>query len=181
MLGFELRVDGHPFIADTGTSTYEPGERRLYERGTAAHNTVSVDGRQQSEIWSSFRVARRARMQLEEDRADLLRGRCRYYGRRRVHRRDFRLSRQRIVIEDTAEGERKQSTAYFHLAPEAAAEGPQLEEGELCSSRGRIRFQGAERAELRPCLMAAGFGRLEESLVIVVRFRGRLRTEIDIE
>jgi hypothetical protein len=34
---------------------------RAHVRSTKAHNTVSVDGVEQSEIWSEFRVARRAK------------------------------------------------------------------------------------------------------------------------
>jgi uncharacterized heparinase superfamily protein len=35
-------------------------------RSTAAHNTVSVAGQEQSEVWATFRVARRARAKLHE-------------------------------------------------------------------------------------------------------------------
>ena len=50
-LSFELAVDGQRTVVDTGTSTYAPGERRQYERSTRAHNTVEVDGADQSEVW----------------------------------------------------------------------------------------------------------------------------------
>ncbi len=46
-------------VVDTGVSTYEPGPERAYERSTAAHNTVRMDGEEQAEIWASFRVGRR--------------------------------------------------------------------------------------------------------------------------
>ena len=39
-----------------------PGKRRMLERGTAAHNTVCALYKNSSEIWSSFRVARRAKV-----------------------------------------------------------------------------------------------------------------------
>jgi uncharacterized heparinase superfamily protein len=59
-LGFELSCFGQRTVVDTGVSTYEKGEERLSERGTAVHNTVAVDNRDSSEVWDSFRVARRA-------------------------------------------------------------------------------------------------------------------------
>ena len=45
---------------------------RDYVRSTEAHNTISISGHQQSEIWSAFRVARRAKklfaqLQQEDD------------------------------------------------------------------------------------------------------------------
>ena len=49
-------------LADTGTSTYEPGPVRRYERSTAAHSTVEVDGTDSTEVWGVFRAGRRARV-----------------------------------------------------------------------------------------------------------------------
>jgi uncharacterized heparinase superfamily protein len=61
-LGCLMHVDGAPVLVDTGTSTYAPGARRSYERSTAAHNTVEVDGANSTEVWGAFRAARRARV-----------------------------------------------------------------------------------------------------------------------
>jgi len=60
-LSFVLMVDGQWLIVDSGVSEYEPGAMRQYVRSTAAHNTVIVDGTEQSEVWGEFRVGRRAR------------------------------------------------------------------------------------------------------------------------
>lgn len=59
-LSFELSHHGQRFLVNSGTSTYEPGPERDYERSTEAHNTLRVDGRDQSEMWAAFRVGRRA-------------------------------------------------------------------------------------------------------------------------
>jgi uncharacterized heparinase superfamily protein len=59
IFSYELSIDRNRWIVDTGVSTYESGSDRRYERGTAAHNTVTVDGADQAECWGSFRVARR--------------------------------------------------------------------------------------------------------------------------
>lgn len=60
-LSFELMKSGQRIIVDTGVSEYEPGESRRYLRSTQAHNTVVVNGLEQSEVWGEFRVARRAK------------------------------------------------------------------------------------------------------------------------
>src|SRR5690606_9343789 len=60
-LSFELSLHGRRVFVNGGTSTYEANAERLRQRGTAAHNTVVVDGQDSSEVWSAFRVARRAR------------------------------------------------------------------------------------------------------------------------
>jgi len=60
-LSYELAIDGQRVVVDSGVFDYEPSQERAYARSTRAHNTVIVDGEEQSEIWGVFRVARRAR------------------------------------------------------------------------------------------------------------------------
>jgi heparinase II/III-like protein len=43
-LSFELSLRGQRVLVNAGTSTYEVTADRLRQRGTAAHNTVVVDG-----------------------------------------------------------------------------------------------------------------------------------------
>lgn len=62
LLSYELMVAGERVIVDSGVCEYEPGQLRQIVRSTRAHNTVSVDGADQSEIWGEFRVARRAKV-----------------------------------------------------------------------------------------------------------------------
>jgi uncharacterized heparinase superfamily protein len=58
-LSFELSHRNRRLITDTGVMTYNAGRIRQYDRSTAAHNTVEIDGRDQCELWGSFRCARR--------------------------------------------------------------------------------------------------------------------------
>jgi len=60
-LSFELSIRGLRVLVNSGTSVYESGDLRSWQRSTAAHNTATVDGLDSSEVWSAFRVARRAR------------------------------------------------------------------------------------------------------------------------
>jgi len=61
-----LAIDGTSVLVDPGVFTYRQGKWRDHFRSTAAHNTVEVDGQDSSEVWSAFRVARRADARLEE-------------------------------------------------------------------------------------------------------------------
>lgn len=67
MLSFVLECNNRPVIVDAGISTYENSAERQFQRSTAAHNTVTVDGQNQSEVWGSFRVGRRAKLSLYTD------------------------------------------------------------------------------------------------------------------
>jgi len=59
-LSYELCIGGQRLVVDTGTYTYELCERRYENRQTAAHNTVRIDKEEQTEVWDSWRVGRRA-------------------------------------------------------------------------------------------------------------------------
>jgi hypothetical protein len=54
-LSFQLWWDGHPVVVDAGSSTYDAGRERAWERSTAAHSTVRVDARDQFRPWGAFR------------------------------------------------------------------------------------------------------------------------------
>lgn len=60
-LTLECSFGGRRLFVDPGTHSYDDDERRRYDRSTAAHNTVSIDGADSSEVWQIFRVGRRAR------------------------------------------------------------------------------------------------------------------------
>ena len=63
-LSFEMSVGSQRVFVNSGTSLYGLSKERLRQRETPAHNTVVVDGQSSSEVWSGFRVARRAYGQL---------------------------------------------------------------------------------------------------------------------
>ncbi len=65
-LSYELILSGIKMIVNPGVFEYSAGAMRDYVRSTEAHNTISISGHQQSEIWSAFRVARRAKKLFAE-------------------------------------------------------------------------------------------------------------------
>ena len=124
-LSFELSLHGRRAIVDSGTSIYQMGAERLRQRGTAAHNTLQVDGQDSSEVWSSFRVARRARItetRIEQASTFRLMASHNGYGRlQRVgdHRRTCTLSLDHLDIEDEIEGSGEHEIRLaFHLHPQ---------------------------------------------------------------
>lgn len=110
-LNWVLHVDGHPAIVDTGTSSYQDPEIRAYERSTAAHNTVEVDGQNSTEVFGSFRAGRRANVILIEatDDGETIKVAAEHDGYRfldgsPVHRRTWTISEQAIEARDLVEG-----------------------------------------------------------------------------
>ena len=125
MLSFELSSRGRRVITDTGVMTYAPGAARRHDRSTAAHNTIEIDGHDQSELWGAFRCGRRpsvARMWTEErsDGATLL---GRYRGPRRRwgavgHERRIFSNGRLLAFSDVVTAAGPHSAAVrLHVAP----------------------------------------------------------------
>jgi uncharacterized heparinase superfamily protein len=120
-LTFELSLFGRRVVVDSGTSTYDKDAERQRQRGTAAHNTVTVDGEDSSEVWGGFRVARRARpfdLEIRETTVS-----CAHDGYRRlpghpVHRREWRLGAKELSILDRVEGGFGEAVARCHFHPD---------------------------------------------------------------
>jgi uncharacterized heparinase superfamily protein len=126
-LSFELSSRGHRIFVNSGTSTYEQNSLRNYERGTAAHNTIRIDGLDQSEVWANFRVARRARpFDVQTDHRFFVEAAHDGYHRlcsKVTHRRRIDLNGNVVTITDRLEGSGHHSAElYFHLAPNADPE-----------------------------------------------------------
>jgi uncharacterized heparinase superfamily protein len=120
-----VHVDGAPLLVDTGTSTYAPGPRRSYERSTAAHNTVEVDGTNSTEVWGAFRAGRRARVRDVVTRTDtgVVTVAASHDGFRRLpgrpdHRRRWLLAGSGLQVDDLVTGRgRHLVVVRWHLAP----------------------------------------------------------------
>ncbi|WP_374244444.1 heparinase II/III family protein [Zoogloea sp.] len=125
VLSFELSLFGSRLLVNSGTSVYGESVERVRQRGSAAHNTVVINGRNSSEVWGGFRVGRRAhpidvRMSVDFDDVVVTAG---HDGYRRLrgrpnHTRTFKFSRGHLLIRDELRGEPETAVAYFHLHPD---------------------------------------------------------------
>ena len=124
-LSFELSLGTERVLSNSGISTYNVGPRRAWQRSTAAHNTVEIDGEDSSEMWSAFRVARRARpFDLTVERSETaLRVACSHDGYQRlegkpIHRRTIELGERVLRVSDSISGTGNHLAAgRFHFHP----------------------------------------------------------------
>lgn len=130
MLSFELAVGGRRVIVDSGVHDYGDTQTRHYARSTRAHNTVAVDGVEQSELWGVFRVARRARplraVLRQEGGEVFFLGEISGFpgaGRAVSHRREIRYRPgEGMDIRDTVTGASGRAVnALLHLHPDLEA------------------------------------------------------------
>ena len=124
-LSFEFSIFGQRLLVNCGTSEYGISSVRQYERSTKAHNTVVVNDENSSEVWSGFRVARRAYpfdLKIEELKnfASIT---CSHDGYMRlagksIHKRNWKFFESSLIINDNIEGSFKSGLAYFHFHPQ---------------------------------------------------------------
>ncbi len=124
-LSFELSLFGRRVFVNSGTSTYDNTPERNRERGTAAHNTVEIDGVNSSDVWGRFRVGCRAypskpEVDVSDEKVVVS---CSHDGYlslpgKNIHYRKWQFEKNRMVIEDCITGDFRNAIAYFHLHPD---------------------------------------------------------------
>ncbi|MFF5549204.1 alginate lyase family protein [Streptomyces olivaceoviridis] len=188
-LSVEVRHDGVDVLADPGTYCYHgQPEWRRYFRSTLGHNTVQLDGGDQSVSGGPFLWTRHARSRvLAADASGAsFGGTARWCAehdgyRPATHRRRVELTapKRELRVVDEVRGARRAVRLAFHLGPEISADlvGNRAEltwsrDGEdrsaLLVLPGELSWR-AHRGETEPPLgwYSAGFGRKEPTTTLV--------------
>lgn len=184
-LSFELSVGRLRVLVNSGTSCYGESAERVRQRGTAAHNTVVVDGENSSEVWKGFRVARRAYpvgLTIEE-RGTQVSVSCAHTGYgwlpgRPRHRRHWRFQAESLDVFDTVEGQFGVAEARFHWHPSWTLTGTARDGVAIAQDGSRVRWRVEEGVpRIEPSSYHPRFGVMEPTHCLVVRLiQGRSRT-----
>lgn len=176
-LSFELSLFGRRVLVNSGISQYGEDTERQRQRSTAAHNTAEINGKDSSEVWAGFRVARRARPvapKIWEADGRLL-VRCAHDGYRRlpgapVHQRQWAFSKDGLLIVDTLSGCFQNAIARFYLHPAIQIAGHQ----ELCLPEGhKIRWSvTGGQVQIVPSTWHPEFGVAVPNYCIEIPFDG---------
>ncbi|MBK5285217.1 MAG: heparinase II/III family protein [Bacteroidia bacterium] len=176
MLSFCININNKPVIVDCGTSTYDNNQRRRFERSTSAHNTVLINGLEQSDMWSSFRVGRRARVieisSTENSFSSVVNG---FTATGILHKRMWLFQQEKIIITDLIHGKREiASKAFLHFHPEVEIK---CTETKIMSDSFEIIFKNHHTLSINEYDFAEGFNRLRKAQVAVIVFSNNLETE----
>lgn len=188
-LTFELSLFSERIFVNTGTSVYGVGEDRLKERGTASHNTVVIDNLNSSEVWSGFRVARRARpfdLDIDETMEYVsIIGKHNGYKRisgKPIHKRTWHLTGTELKISDTISGKKNHSIkSYFHIHPDVTIKKTQKYEYILLTKSGQemmINFESNVVIELVAYDYHPEFGKSIPSTMFVCSIENELPIKI---
>jgi len=188
-LSFELCCFGQRLIVNGGISTYNPGALREKERGTKMHSTVCVCDQDSSEMWSVFRVARRATvfdaMALRSGEFVKISGKHDGYQRIShglVHSRDWRCSSEKIEISDHVNRLQIKAVSRFILHPDIKCKRVSEDKILLFLPGGQRVSIEAPMIILGTSSYALGFNnRVKTSELIVQLIDGKALTEISID
>ncbi len=189
LLGFEASVAGKRWFVDSGNFDYEGGPMRQYCRSSMAHNVITVEGQNQCEIWSKFRMGRRGTVLKTDDGIDAGSGfRWASAWHDAYRKQGFPQVGRMLAVNDDTENptwicidclktskgraansdRQKVPIGYLHLAPSlAATEDPNgflLSDGQ---SQRRLIFFGTDKVQLMEGWYCPAFGVRERSQVLV--------------
>jgi hypothetical protein len=124
-LSVEICLNGRTIIMDPGGYAYKNDRFRTFARGTSAHSTVTIDDKDQSDIYGIFTVGKTARVILSgfslNDKIDIVEAKHTGYEPiihiRRIY--SFKKGDDTFIVYDRIEGKgRKENKLLYHLAPE---------------------------------------------------------------
>jgi len=181
-LSFTLHLEDKPIIVDPGISTYENSNQRNLERSTSYHNTVSIQEKNNNEVWSAFRVGRRAKINLIEDSSQNLEAEHNGYRYlNSTHRRSWKAGNSKILISDYLNSPKKViGTLNLHLHPETDIISTSNNSLKL-NNNIQISFNADSEIQINDYNYSDGFNKLRSSKKISVNFSKSITTEISYE
>lgn len=171
---YELRIYGKPFVVDTGISTYNKTEQRQYERSSFAHNSVIIGGKNSTEVWGGFRVARRPKIFVEVDSNDLVKAYHNGY-RHILHTRSYNLTEDSFIITDELTHGCK-GISLIHLSPDVRITG--VDEKIVFTNIARIEFNNFISYRIKDSIINKEYNSCKNSKVIEIEFEGMLSYKI---
>ncbi len=186
LLGFEASIDGRRCFVDSGVFDYEDSAMRAYCRSSAAHNVVTVGLKNSCDVWSKFRMGRRARSRQfrvgqEQDFAWCLASHdgYRHLGIPRLSRLLLAHTNGALTCLEHASGRLSDPlVGRLHLAPEVIVrqDGPARVVLNVADSERWIFFAAGVMLELTKGWYCDQFGKRKETQVIT--YRPKLTSDI---
>lgn len=186
-LSFELSSFGHKIFVNRGTSTYENSEERNLIRSTISHNTVVIDDRNSSDVWSSFRVGKRAKIIdrdcKKQDQKIIMTGQHDGYSRFLnpvFHERMISFDMDIIEIYDQVRGSIDKSQSIFLLHPDIDVHRIDLQTLELTFFMRKLLLISENNVEINPAKYSPMFNVDLDTKRLLVNFENNNKTTLKI-
>ncbi|WP_195758325.1 heparinase II/III family protein [Kangiella sp. HZ709] len=176
-LSFELSIGKERVFVNTGTSEYGLSSNRLLQRKTCSHNTVEVNGEDSSQVWSGFRVAKRARVSNRKaySKEGAIVFEASHNGYKSIfsgcfHKRGLILNPNGLTVFDELDGAFNNAVARFFIHPRLDVS---LEDNKLLIIGDRFQLEcdvSKTKALLKSAFWSPEFGQSIENKVLEVEF-----------
>ena len=184
-LSFEVSCFGVDFIVNRGISTYKKGKTRDDERGTKSHNSILINGENSSEVWSGFRVGKRAtpcNLKIKENKSiECCHNGYSKFFRKILHCRKWTFSRHQIIINDKLTGYHEHNAlAHLYIHPQWEVTDKTTHFECVCGTiTAKITFENA-LGTLKHSAYNIGFNKKIDCFMIELQIEGnKLKTKID--
>ena len=120
---FEFSINSNRIIVNSGTSTYENNNLRLFQRSTSSHSTVEIDKMNSSEVWHCFRTARRRapeNIELIKSKKQIkvkAEHRGYHFFSKNTHRREWIFSSNKVCVNDMIKNDYESAISRFYFHP----------------------------------------------------------------
>ena len=179
-----LYSEDKDILVDSGVFTYKQGAGRNECRSTKAHNTVEIDGKNSSEVWSAFRVAKRGYSKIikyaEKNGLEVIAshdGYARCLKMQVFHIRRVCIKDNEIIICDRIKGKgRHKATSRFHISSKCNI----LQTDAKTCIIDNIIIKSNQCIKVSDCYVAGMFGKLEKTKCIEIGFDKNLKTKFII-
>lgn len=168
---FELRINGRPYIVDTGISTYNKTKRRQYERSTSAHNTVIIMNKDSSEVWGGFRVGKRAKVWVLEETHMSIKAFHNGFSKFGKHYRTFEMRDNEFFIHDHISSNYL-AKSILHLAP--SEQIICIENKCITTTNGQIFVEGAKKINVLDERISIRYNQFKHIKKIEILFNNNL-------
>ncbi len=181
-LSIVLTVKGRPIVVDPGTCCYSADIRlRDRFRSTAMHNTITINGQEQSplEDWRKLRDRAHARCLAWHDSADetfFLGRHIGYKKLKRIHRRTIQLNKRhhQLFVLDEIEGEGFHTLDFhLHFASWITRENMRVKSGCVRLPGGEFIFPETLLPEILDTTVSPVYGHQAPNLTLHFRMEAR--------
>ena len=122
ILSFELSLYGSRVFVNSGISTYNNNFTRKFQRSSEAHNTLTVNNENSSEVWHSFRLGNHAKPKnLNLINKSFIKLSCSHDGYSKkynlIHERIWELRENKLIISDYVNLLRNDIKINYYLHP----------------------------------------------------------------
>ena len=179
-LSILMCVKNYEILVDPGYSTYLNNKKRMLQRSTRYHNTVSIDNINSSNIWSSFRVGKRYKLVESNYGADFSSAKICYANHNITHLRSLKYYTNKILISDEISSDSK-PTLNWHFHPDCKVS--ELKKNTFMIERDNvlleISFSGKIfDMKIVPYQYCIGYNKEVMSLKLEIKFKFKIQTSI---